>query len=97
MRGNDDNFSIYLYCVTFQTVFRNQYLVRPEGQPAAKENHYKKDNKTNNATETSAATSVDAPQPTIPEFSFPEDVLQKVGKPLKEVIEMVKIKSHSIL
>lgn len=77
--------------VIFQTIFRHQYLVRPEGQPTAKENHFKKDNKTSNATET-IATSVDAPQTTIPEFSFPEDVLQKVGKPLKEVIEMVMIK-----
>lgn len=91
--------------VILQVVFTNQFLVRPtSGQIGEKEQNNKKDTRIN-ATDsaTSAATTNNETaqqqqsqpqqqqqQQSAPEFSFAETVLQKVGKPLKDVIEQVR-------
>lgn len=75
-----------------QVVLSNQFLVRPNGQQGEKEQNNKKDKTNTTETVTSAAsTNADTPAPSAPEFSFAETVLQKVGKPLKDVIEQVRI------
>lgn len=88
-----------------QVVFTNQFLVRPtSGQTGEKEQNNKKDtriNATDSATSTVTTNNETAqqqqsqqqqqqqPQQSTPEFTFAETVLQKVGKPLKDVIEQV--------
>lgn len=76
-----------------QVVLTHQFLVRPtNGQTGDKEPNNKKDrtNTTDSATST-ASTNTDTAQQSTPEFSFAETVLQKVGKPLKDVIQQVSI------
>lgn len=74
-----------------QVVLSNQFLVRPNGQQGEKEQNNKKDKINTPETATSAASTNAEPAPSAPEFSFAETVLQKVGKPLKDVIEQVRI------
>lgn len=82
----------------FQVVLSNQFLVRPNGQQGEKEQNNKKDKTNTPETATSAApTNADTSAPSAPEFSFAETVLQKVGKPLKDVIEQVRIKRALLL
>lgn len=85
-----------------QVVFSNQFLVRPtNGQTVEKEQKKDRTNATDATATSTAATNSDTvqqqpqqqqsqqQQQTTPEFSFAETVLQKVGKPLKDVIEKV--------
>lgn len=81
-----------------QVVFTNQFLVRPaNGQTGEKEQNNKKDtriNATDSATSTVTTNNETGQQQqqqqqSTPEFTFAETVLQKVGKPLKDVIEQV--------
>lgn len=75
-----------------QVVLTHQFLVRPTNGPTGdKEQNNKKDrtNTTDTATSTTSTNS-DTSQQSTPEFSFAETVLQKVGKPLKDVIEQVR-------
>ncbi|XP_055313922.1 RNA-binding protein fusilli isoform X2 [Sitodiplosis mosellana] len=85
--------------LTNEVVLSNQFLVRPNGQQGEKEQNNKKDKTNTPETATStASTNADTPAPSAPEFSFAETVLQKVGKPLKDVIEQFdqEIRSRNI-
>lgn len=84
-----------------QVVFTNQFLVRPtnSGQSGEKEQNNKKDTRINatDSAPSAATTNNDTAQQqqqqqqqSTPEFTFAETVLQKVGKPLKDVIDKVR-------
>lgn len=80
-----------------QVVLSNQFLVRPNGQQGEKEQNCKKDKTNTPETATSAqSTNAAEPAPSAPEFAFAENVLQKVGKPLKDVIEQVRFNGFII-
>ncbi|XP_031637596.1 RNA-binding protein fusilli isoform X2 [Contarinia nasturtii] len=87
--------------LTNEVVLANQFLVRPNGQPGEKEQTNKKDKSNNTpetATSTASSTNADTSTTATPEFSFAETVLEKVGKPLKDVIEQFdqEIRSRNI-
>lgn len=80
----------------FQVVLTKRFLVRPNGQIGEKEQNNKKERTSTPETVTSAASTITEPAQSAPEFSFDETVLQKVGTPLKDVIEQVNITGMQI-
>lgn len=81
-----------------QIVLSNQFLVRPNGQTGDKEQNKRKDRTSTPESSTSnASINNESTSQSTPEFSFAETVLQKVGKPLKDVIEQVKLTIHATL
>lgn len=69
----------------FQKIFEEQFLVRPNGQKGGKDNKKDKTITSEAASPTASITDI----PVVPEFTYTEDILQSVGRPLHEVIEKV--------
>lgn len=89
-------FLSFFFHFKFQVVLTKRFLVRPNGQIGEKEQNNKKERTSTPETVTSAASTITEPAQSAPEFSFDETVLQKVGTPLKDVIEQVNITGMQI-
>lgn len=91
-----NSFYPFSFHCKFQVVLTKRFLVRPNGQIGEKEQNNKKERTSTPETVTSAASTITEPAQSAPEFSFDETVLQKVGTPLKDVIEQVNITGMQI-